>query len=308
MKFLKQINWQTHDGVAIQLINDFGRNYFYNRILNRYVKNKKCTDVGFGTGILSMLALKHGAENIRAFEVNYNRYLLGKEIINRLNLNDKIHLINDRYDHNITPTEITFTETVNKQIWQEGIWNSLPKKAHDTIFLPGTYFLEIWAVEVSEKFARELCFSEFSYLYFDPGIDWLNQYTQVLNELSGFKNYSTNQLSNGFNSLDSSVQPIWNQLPQIQKALKNGELLAKYDVSYYQENVNQFSLTANTSNWKNKTILIIPRTGMQQDSDKLYLDSGHWNPTQWPTILHRPSENIVIEHNINDGSISYNME
>ena len=38
-------------------------------------------EIGFGTGFLSMLALKHGARSIVAYESDINRYQLGCEVI-----------------------------------------------------------------------------------------------------------------------------------------------------------------------------------------------------------------------------------
>ena len=149
MDFLERIDWQNHDGVNLGMINDFVRNQFYDRIIGRYVQDQNCTDIGFGTGLLSMLALKHGAKHIRAFESDLDRFQLGSEIINRLGLQDRIELINERYDNLYHPTPITFTETVNGNLWWEGLWNSLPCD-DKSIFLPGEYFLELWAVEVPE--------------------------------------------------------------------------------------------------------------------------------------------------------------
>ena len=113
MDFLNRIDWHNHDGVNLGMINDFMRNQFYDRILSRYVKDQDCTDIGFGTGLLSMLALKHGARHVRAFESDRDRYQLGCKIIEQLNLTDWIELINERYDHSYQPTPVTFTETVN---------------------------------------------------------------------------------------------------------------------------------------------------------------------------------------------------
>ena len=90
MEFLKRIDWHNHDGVNLGMINDFMRNQFYDRILSRYVRDQQCTDIGFGTGLLSMLALKHGAKHIRAFESDPDRFQLGCEIISRLGLHDQI--------------------------------------------------------------------------------------------------------------------------------------------------------------------------------------------------------------------------
>ena len=108
MDFLNKIDWQNHDGVNFPMLNDFMRNQFYDRILSRYVQNQSCTDIGFGTGLLTMLALKHGAKHVRAFESDWNRYQLGCEIIRRLGLQSQIELINEKYHHDCTPTPITF--------------------------------------------------------------------------------------------------------------------------------------------------------------------------------------------------------
>jgi predicted RNA methylase len=112
MDFLKRIDWNNHDGVNLGMINDFVRNQFYDRVISRYVQDQDCTDIGFGTGLLSMLALKHGARHIRAFESDTDRYQLGCEIIKQLGLHNRIELLNEQYDHYYQPTPITFTETV----------------------------------------------------------------------------------------------------------------------------------------------------------------------------------------------------
>lgn len=63
-----KINWLSDDGVNLLMINDVPRNAFYSKILSKNVQGKKCCDVGFGTGMLSILALKHGATSIIAYE------------------------------------------------------------------------------------------------------------------------------------------------------------------------------------------------------------------------------------------------
>mgnify|MGYP000270922000 CR=1 FL=1 len=81
MSFLSRIDWHNHDGVNLGMINDFMRNQFYDRILSRYVANQRCTDIGFGTGLLTMLALKHGAEHVQAFEKSASLFLKSKYVI-----------------------------------------------------------------------------------------------------------------------------------------------------------------------------------------------------------------------------------
>ena len=119
--FLNTLNWNNDDGINLPMINDLIRNYYYEKILSRYVHNQKCIDIGFGTGLLSMMALKHGAAHVIAYESNDERYLLGREVIDRLNLGKKITLVHDRYHRDTSiNAPVIFTETMSAGIWGEG--------------------------------------------------------------------------------------------------------------------------------------------------------------------------------------------
>jgi hypothetical protein len=52
-------------------------------------------------------------------------------------------------------SDVVFSETVNGNLWQEGLLNSLPRRA-GVDFLPGKYFLEIYACVIPESFAQGL--------------------------------------------------------------------------------------------------------------------------------------------------------
>jgi len=170
------IDWKIDDGVNIEMINDYVRNQFYESIISQNVKNKKVVDIGFGTGLLSILCLKHGASNILAFESHNERYELGLEIINKCGLGDKIQLVNERYNWQTTiDTDIIITETVNGDLWQEGLWNSLPR-TNDVLFLPGEYFTELYVKQVPRSFAEMLDSDIKSKSMFMPGVDLDKQF------------------------------------------------------------------------------------------------------------------------------------
>jgi len=307
MEFLKNIDWQNHDGVNFGMINDFVRNQFYDRILSRHVKDQKCTDIGFGTGLLSMLALKYGADHVRAFESDYNRYLLGCEIISRLKLNSKIELINERYTHDYSATAVTFTETVNGNLWWEGLWASLPCDSN-TVFLPGEYFLEVWIIEVSESFAQGLCRKGASNRRFNPGIDLDREFVDLVNNLANTNDaVSSACLTKGIVNFSREQETDWGWIPYM-RAVQPGEIAARYSASQYVKDFSEFTMTVSTSAWKDKTVLIVPRAGMQQDNDKLYLDTGHWGPTESPILLHQPADQLLIKHDVRHGTISYHMD
>jgi hypothetical protein len=305
MDFLNRIDWHNHDGVNLGMINDFMRNQFYDRILSRYVKDQDCTDIGFGTGLLSMLALKHGARHIRAFESDYDRYQLGCEIIKQLNLTDWIELINERYDHSYRPTPVTFTETVNGNLWWEGLWNSLPRD-EKSIFLPGEYFLELWAVEVPDSFAQGLTIPGESQAFFAPGVNVDPAFVSLVNALANKALVGSLPLSNGIVNFERQQETAWGWIPYL-RAVQAGSVVASYCTKYWDKDIESFVLNIETTAWKNKTVLMVPRMGMSQDSDKLYLDTGHWGPGENPIILSKPQTNLVVEHSVKTGIITYSQ-
>ena len=101
-----------HLKYGLPMINDVVRNHFYKKIL-KDTKNKNCLEIGFGSGILSILALEAGANHIVAYEEDLETYQLGLEIIQSLNLENKItklleekapHLVEEVRDIFITDT------------------------------------------------------------------------------------------------------------------------------------------------------------------------------------------------------------
>lgn len=305
MSFLSRIDWFNHDGVNFGMINDFMRNQFYDRVLSRYVAGQRCTDIGFGTGLLSMLALKHGADHVRAFESDTDRYLLGCEIVRRLGLGNKIELINERYDNGYVTTPITFTETVNGNLWWEGLWNSLPSD-EKSVFLPGEYFLEIWALVVPNSFAQGLCVPGESQAFFAPGVDLDTAFVSVVNNLANKKAAETAKLSDGIVTFERQQETAWGWVPYM-RAVQAGTQVASY-IAQYHDDREHFELNIPTGLWRNSTVLIVPRMGMQQDTDRLYLDTGHWGPGENPVLLVNPQGYLRVNHNVRNGLITYSME
>lgn len=304
-EILDHIDWYNHDGVNLPMINDFVRNQFYDRILSRYVKGQDCTDVGFGTGLLSMLALKYGANHVRAFEVDYHRYHLGVEIIRQLDLGSKIELINEHYDRTYQTTPITFSETVNGNLWWEGLWNSLPA-ANETTFLPGSYFFELWGITVPDSFAHGLTRPGETAQYFSPGVDVDPAFIKVIN---GFRNATTpvvDNLPNGIVHFERQQQTDWDWVPYM-RAVQHGSVIASYSTTKSSD-IDEFVLSVDTAKWRGQTLLIVPRMGMQQDSDRLYLDTGHWGPGENPVLLVNPEQKLVVKHSVRTGIITYSLE
>lgn len=323
MDFLNNIDFKNHDGVNLAMINDFMRNQFYDRVLTHRVHNQQCMDIGFGTGLLSVLALKHGAKHITAYESDYDRYQLGCKMLDMLQLTDQITLLNQRYTHDmgLSGIDVVFTETVNGNLWWEGLYNSVPRHP-GAKFLPGQYFLEIHAQPIPESFALGLIeFCEDQYR-FAPGIDMDDQFVSAVNFMV-CKKYNLPirsrqhvELNQGIVSFTRQHSTVWGWIP-FQRAVTQGHCVDQYVFDIETSKINnqdidfdrhEYTMYIDTSKWRNQTVLIVPRAGMQHRVDRMYLDTGHWGPTEDPIILHRPQGTLVITHNLQNGKITYKLE
>ena len=321
--FLQQIDFKNHDGIFLPMLNDFMRNQFYDQVLKDYVRNQHCLDIGFGTGLLSVLALKHGARSVLAYESDKARYDLGCKIIELLKLQDQITLLNQRYTHDmgLEHIDVVFTETVNGNLWWEGLYNSIPRQPGKK-FLPGQYFLEIHAHPIPESFARGLIdFSDDEY-QFASGVEIDEKFTAAVN-LVITKKYNLPvrlkkqiDLNQGIVTFTRQQPTVWGWIP-FQRAVTQGRCVAQYmldvetlciDNNPIDFNQGQQELHVDTRAWQNQTVLIVPRAGMQHGQNKIYLDTGHWGPTEDPVILHNPNGDLMITHNLHNGKISYKIK
>lgn len=320
MTLLDQIDWTNHDGVNLAMINDFMRNQFYDRMLAGSVQNQHCVDIGFGTGLLSMLALKHGARSVVAYESDPARYELGSLVIKELGL-DNITLLNERFDHSLLdqhPECVFFSETVNGNLWQEGLFSSLPRRP-GIKFLPNEYFLEIWACIIPDSFASGLADSKPA-LVFDPGVDVDQKFVDLINQV-GFKSSSNThrQLDSSIKKIDNGQDTQWGWIPYMRLCVHHGQIVAGYKVNAADVSIGycngsstpvdfdapNIELVVDTTAWKNCSVILVPRMGLQYNQDKLYLDTGHWGPGQSPILISRPTHNIKISHNVSCGEIEY---
>jgi hypothetical protein len=207
---------------------------------------------------------------------------------------------------------VTFTETVDGNLWWEGLWNSLPRDKK-SIFLPGTYFLEMWAVEIPASFAKGLGVQEQTNRVFAPGVDVDPAFVQTVNELicetadCVFNPMILDKLTPGIMQFDRQVGTVWNWIPYM-RAVQAGSVVASYSATQWDEDRESFTLNVDTKDWRDKTVLIVPRLGMAQDNDRLYLDTGHWGPGENPIILSNPQTNLVVEHSVKTGLITYSLE
>lgn len=320
---ISRIDWNNHDGVNLPMINDYVRNQFYDRIIKSNVQNLPVLDIGFGTGLLSILALQHGASYVVAFESDPDRYVLGTEIIDRLRLKHKIKLINQRfYSNNLADyhKHVIVTETVNGNLWQEGLFNSLPKTSGHT-FLPGQYFLNIYAVKIPRVFAQGLGSEATQPRQFTPGIDISTDFIKVVNEFRGVEQASQTLDLATLKLVDPHVDTDWGWIPYM-RCLDAAECIARYQLNAETVAItttvqdcnvitpidfNQSKHTMTVTVDAVEPMLLIPRVGMQHQNHVLFLDQGHWGPTQAPCVVSNYQGQVSIEHSFLSGDIKYHL-
>ena len=326
LDFLKELDWHTHDGINLPMINDIVRNQFYDKSLTNSVANCNCVDIGFGTGLLSMLALKHGAKHVTAFESHDNRYQLGKLIIEKLNLKDRITLINQRYNSKmfdeLSNIDMMFTETMDINLWGEGLFSNLPRKKGIN-FLPNNISVKIYACIVSDRYAKTIQFAKNDISGFDPGVDVDSNFVNLINKL-GFPKHIPleSTLSHGMISFNCHKESQWGYATQLTLLSVDSNVVAEYSVNTKSVsimrhdatgtstndidfNVKTQELIIDTKDWADQNVLLVPRVQLNHNNSSLTLDNGCWGGIH-PVILVKPQHSVTFSHNLLTGNNKFN--
>jgi hypothetical protein len=326
LTFLDRLNWLEHDGINLPMINDVSRNQFYDKILAKTVLDCNCIDIGFGTGLLSMLALKHGARHILAFESDPDRYQLGQLVIEKLNLTDRIQLLNERYDgkmfNNFLNVDVLFTETMTTNLWGEGLLLNLPRQK-GIKFLPTNISVNIYACTVSDRFTKLVQFTGSDVDGFDPGVDVDLEFVNLINQL-GFPAYvpppqPINQNLIFFNCYEKKQ---WGWMSHLKLLSIDSKLVAGYTLNTEEmsitlndstgvsvNNINfdatYQNLTINMEEWSGQNVLLVPRVELSCNNKTLILDNSGWGPVAPVIIANSQQSNILFSHNLLTGSVNY---
>ena len=327
--FLSNIDWMDHDGVNLPMLNDFLRNQFYDAIIKNNVAGRDCIDIGFGTGLLSMMAIEHGARSIVAFESDRRRFPLAKLIVERLGLEDKIQVINERFDYTKLeqyPTvDVIFHETLGCNAWDEGLFKNLPRTP-DIRFLPNEYRLNVVASPIPKQFAKILLNPAPADVGFNPGVDVSLDLINLINEL-GFPNFEILpeiDLKSGLIEFDYQRETLYGWQLGLRFARSIQTPVASYSInsqsqSNYVSDKNgtttvpiNFDMTCqklviDTSGWKDQIILVVPRFDMIDGDEKMTLDTGHWCFMTAPVLVVNPTSDLEVTHDLYSGKITYNL-
>jgi predicted RNA methylase len=291
-----------HLKYGLPMINDVLRNKFYKNVLQD-VKGKHCLEIGFGSGILSILALEHGAKSIVAYEEMEDTYNLGVEIIESLGLQNKITLISGQFTADKmsrhTNIDCIFTETINHTLWGESLLNVIDSTLPEII--PNKYFLEVHAIEISDNYAKRLLTNDNSIC--NPGIAIDERFSKTINKILNKKEV---KLTPGLHGL------TFNNLSQV---------LDVCDIHHNRKPEQGYNIDINNPvsletkiDWSidlesTKNYLFIFRTGMEYKEHKLYTDvCDNWGPFAQYAIVINADSAFRIQQNFNDGNfiLSYN--
>ena len=166
----KDFNWYSDNGIFLPMINDTGRNIFYNEAIKQSVAGKTVCDIGAGTGFLSILAAQHGASHVYAVEMDSGRAQLVRNMISHLNLQDKITVINDNFLNLDLKADIYVSETIGWHIFNEDILHiARHAQKHGGTFIPGTFKIKLVFYHNHPIFT--VCMRESEAYDFKPDID-----------------------------------------------------------------------------------------------------------------------------------------
>jgi predicted RNA methylase len=154
--------------------------------------DKVCFDVGVGNVLLTILALKHGARHVYAFEKNDATAEFFQNIIYGLNLQDKVTLIRDAFSlsklttYDIEPPSVIMHYMQHGQCWTEesDIFNAFDAKSDSIKFLPEHYGVEIKELPISNKSYNKMLTENNKFCPLDTGISDINDFENLYNEFT----------------------------------------------------------------------------------------------------------------------------
>lgn len=326
MEFLKDINWKSDDGVFLPMINDVARNVFYEQIIKPNVKDRNCVDIGFGTGLLSMIALKHGAKHVVAYEQDTVRYQLGQHIITELGLQDRIELYQQQYtwQTSLPKDSVVISETMGPGIWGEGLWYSIPRVPGRS-FLPNNLFFQIELVPISQNFVEHVeSRLPGMHSYFAPGIDVDCRFVELINNLIESKVVDSANKNQGIIKFDYLAQPVWGGGAHYRLAQALGTSVGRYDLDIEKQTLTvadshgtkvsaidfdrpQQTLSIDLSLY-DQPVLLVPRVGLRHNEISMFLDEAEsWHWMSYPVIVTPDVDRITVTHQFANGDLEYQI-
>ena len=156
------INHTRSGGISLDMINDVTRNVFYEKIISEECNGRICIDIGTGNGLLTFLAITHGATHVYCFEADPYTCQLLEAMANNLGFSNKITIINDifklskfqLFDWSKGRPEVIIHEIVGDKLFNDRltITTAFDCKIPDNLtIVPSKYNCNVYSAELTEQ-------------------------------------------------------------------------------------------------------------------------------------------------------------
>lgn len=176
----EDFDWFRHNGIYMPMINDTGRNVYYKQAIEAAVPGKVVCDIGTGTGLLSILAAKAGAEKVYSVEMDPGRADFARKIIQQVGLSDRIEVIHKNFFDTDIRADVFVSETIGTPVFNEDII-AIAQHAtrHGGQFIPGSF--DLWLEIYDDHPIFPLVMPESSAFEFQPDIDIDPAFEKIIN-------------------------------------------------------------------------------------------------------------------------------
>lgn len=200
------------------MLNDQGRNRFYQGAISRSVADKTVVDIGAGTGFLSVLSVQAGASHVWAVEQHPTRAEYLRQVVYKVGMQHKISVVEANFLDCDLPADIYVSETINTQIFGEDIHKiASHAAAQGGQFIPAAF--EIYPVIFHNHPIFVLDQNNPDCVGIDPGVEICDTFVDQINQdflrthPTGDTLYMANQLNKIFQLLpwftDIKLQTVW---------------------------------------------------------------------------------------------------
>lgn len=176
-----EFDWFKQNGIFMPMINDTMRNVYYKRAIEQAVPGKVVCDIGTGTGFLSILAAKAGAEHVYSIEMDPGRAEFARNIINQVGLSDKIEVINENFFDTDIRADVFVSETIGSDVFNEYIIDiSQHALRHGGTFIPNKF--NLWVEIYEDHPIFPIVMADSTAFEFQPDIDIDPTFERLIND------------------------------------------------------------------------------------------------------------------------------
>jgi hypothetical protein len=299
-------------GLSIKLLNSKKRNIFYDKLLIK-TGGKKCIDVGSGSGILALLALKHGAKHVVCFESDVLVCKVLEDMVVSCELSDKIQVINKKFksshikEYDLDDYELIFHELFGTSIWDDQGWPI--RSTFDTSIsipiTPNRCIVDFYIMEIENlndiPYINDFFNKTTKIPKFDPGVEIPQKFINYYNYFIDYNN--NNNLNLNYVSTIINFSKINNEYKNelITKSKKYCRYCFDLNCSDYSEKYIKIELPK-----LNNPFILLPIYKIGDDEIEANLNDIFFFTKYLTPLIFPSSDKIIFELNMLNGTIKIN--